>query len=67
MSKYEAVYFVVDNQAINRVRVDSDKTRNRGTFSGSLAALVGNGLRIPKALLDQNNMEESCLLVQFAY
>ena len=39
MSKYEAVYFVGDNQAINRVRVDSSKTRNRGTFSGSLAAL----------------------------
>ena len=40
MSKYEAVYFVGDNQAINRVRVDSSKTRNRGAFSGSLAALV---------------------------
>ena len=40
MSKYEAVYFVGDNQAINRVRVDSYKTRNRGAFSGSLAALV---------------------------
>ena len=39
MSKYEAVYFVGDNQAINRVRVDSSKTRNRGEFSGSLAAL----------------------------
>ena len=39
MSKYEAVYFVGDNQAINRVRVDSSKTRNRGAFSGSLAAL----------------------------
>ena len=38
MSKNEAVYFVGDNQAINRV--DSYKTRNRGTFSGSLAALV---------------------------
>ena len=37
MSKYEAVYFVGDNQAI--VRVDSSKTRNRGAFSGSLAAL----------------------------
>ena len=42
MSKYEAVYFVGDNQAINRVRVDSYKTRNRGAFSGSLAALVSN-------------------------
>ena len=40
MSKYEAVYFVGDNQAINRVRVDSPKTRNRGAFSGSLAALI---------------------------
>ena len=40
MSKYEAVYFVGDNQAINRVRVDSYKTRNRGAFSGSLAALI---------------------------
>ena len=29
-----------DNQAVNRVRVDSYKTRNRGAFSGSLAALV---------------------------
>ena len=39
MSKYEAVYFVGDNQAINRVRVDFSKTNNRGAFSGSLAAL----------------------------
>ena len=30
--------FVGDNQAINRV--DSSKTRNRGTFSGSLTVLV---------------------------
>ena len=37
MSKYE-IYFVGDNQAINRV--NSSKTRNRGAFSGSLAALV---------------------------
>ena len=47
MSKYEAVYFVGDNQAINRVRIDSSKTRNRGAFSGSLAALIniaGKGL-----------------------
>ena len=43
MSKYEAVYFVGDNQSINRVRVDSYKTRNRGAFSGSLAALVTAG------------------------
>ena len=40
MSKYEAVYFVGDNQAINRVLVDSSKTRNRGAFSRSLAALL---------------------------
>ena len=39
MSKYEAVYFVGDNQTINRVQVDSSKTRNRGAFLGSLAAL----------------------------
>ena len=29
-----------DNQAINRIRVESSKTRNRGTFLGSLAALL---------------------------
>ena len=40
MSKYEAVYFMGDNQAINQVRVGSFKTRNQGAFSGSLAALV---------------------------
>ena len=40
MSKYDALYFVGDNQANNRVRVDSSKTRNRGAFSGSLAALI---------------------------
>ena len=40
MSKYDEVYFVGDNQVINRVRVASSKTRNRGAFSGSLAALV---------------------------
>ena len=40
MSEYEAVYFVGDNQAINRVQIDSSKTRNRGAFSGSLAALL---------------------------
>ena len=40
ISKYEAVYFVGDNQAINRVRVGSFKTRNQGAFSGSLAALI---------------------------
>ena len=32
-----------NNQAINWVRVESCKTRNRGTFSGSLAALIGMG------------------------
>ena len=42
MSKYDALYFVGDNQAINRVRVDSSKTRNRDAFSGSLAALEIN-------------------------
>ena len=42
ISKYEAVCFVDDNQAINRVQVDSSKTRNRGAFSGSLAALIIN-------------------------
>ena len=42
MSKYEAVYFVGDNQANNRVRVNSSKMRNRGAFSGSLAALHTN-------------------------
>ena len=40
MSKYEAVYFVGDNQVNNRIRVDSYKTRNRGAFTGSLAALM---------------------------
>ena len=40
MLKYEEVYFVGDNQTINRVRIDSSKTRNRGAFSGSLAALA---------------------------
>ena len=39
MSKYDAAYFVGDNQAINRVRVSSSKMRNRGAFSCSLAAL----------------------------
>ena len=40
IAKYEAVYFVGDNQAIHRVRVDSYKTRHRGAFSRSLAALI---------------------------
>ena len=34
MSKYDAVYFVGDNQVINRVRVGSSKTRNRDAFLG---------------------------------
>ena len=40
MSKYDEVYFVGVNQAINLIRVDSSKPRNRGAFSDSLAALV---------------------------
>ena len=40
MSKYDAVYFVGDNQVINRVRVGSSKTRNQGAFFGLLAALL---------------------------
>ena len=40
MSKYDAVYFVGNNEVINRVRVDSSKMRNQGAFSASLAALV---------------------------
>ena len=51
MSKYEAVYFVGDNQAINRVRIDSSKTRNRGAFSGSLAALDITHLKVMFILL----------------
>ena len=53
MSKYEAFYFVGDNQATNRVRIDSSKTRNRGAFSGSLAALVST----EKLLLISNSAE----------
>ena len=49
MSKYEAVYFVGDNQAINRVRVDYSKTRNRGAFSGSLAALLWTTISVTVA------------------
>ena len=40
MLKYDEVYFVGENRAINRVGVSSSKTRNRGAFSGSLAALL---------------------------
>ena len=54
ISKYEAVYFVGDNQAINRVRVDSSKTRNRGAFSGSLAALL-NILHLEYRSLNKHN------------
>ena len=43
MSKYEAFYFVGDNHAINRVRVDSSKTRNRGAFLGSLYSRAVTG------------------------
>ena len=38
-SKYE-VYFVGDNQLINRVQIGYLKMRNRGAFLGSLAALL---------------------------
>ena len=46
MSKYDAIYFVGDNQAINRVQVGSSRTRNRGAFSGSFAALFISFLQI---------------------
>ena len=39
MSIYDAVYFVGDNQANNRVRIGPSKTSNRGAFSDSFAAL----------------------------
>ena len=45
MSKYDATYFVGDNQAINRVRVGSSRTSNRGAFSGSFAALLKSGTK----------------------
>ena len=60
MSKYEAVYFVGDNQAINRVRADSYKTRNRGAFSGSLAALIFHIFLICKVRLPIIGTEHSC-------
>ena len=61
MSKYEAVYFVGDNQAINRVRVDSSKTRNRGAFSGSLAALVISTFKFgyPRLILKEGSKVKS--------
>ena len=37
MSKDDAIYFVGDNQAINRV--GSSRMSNRGSFSASFAAL----------------------------
>ena len=40
MSKYDDVYFMGHDQAINQVRVGSSKTRNWGAFSGSLAAFI---------------------------
>ena len=39
MSKYDAVNFVGDNEAINQVQIGSSKTSNRGAFLGSFAAL----------------------------
>ena len=38
MSKYEAVYFMGDNQAINSIPVSSFEERNQDTFSGLSAA-----------------------------
>ena len=53
MSKYEAVYFVGDNQAINRVGVLSSKTGNRGAFLGLLAALIQTFYYLNKISLSQ--------------
>ena len=50
MSKYDTVYFVGDNEAINRVRVNSSKTRNQGAFPGSLAALTDTALKVSRSL-----------------
>ena len=60
MSKYEAVYFVGDNQAINRVRIDSSKTRNRGAFSGSLAALF---LSLPTGYVDNKTTSQEMVSI----
>ena len=60
MSKYEAVYFVGDNQAINRVRVDSSNTRNRGAFSGSLAALTYRMFYTQLILCTQTGFRSLC-------
>ena len=46
MSKYDAVYFVGDNQVINRARVASSKTRNQGAFLGLLASLQNTKVAI---------------------
>ena len=51
MPKYDAVNFVGDNQVINRVRVGSSKTRNRGAFSNSLEVLHGS-MKILSIMLD---------------
>ena len=59
MSKYDEVYFVGDNQAINLIRIGSSKTRNRGAFSGSLAALVD----ILESLLLKVS-EQTCLSIK---
>ena len=40
MSKYDATYFMGDNQAINRVGIGSSRMSNQVTFSGSFAALL---------------------------
>ena len=47
MSKYDEVYFVGDNQVINRVRIGSSETRNQGAFSGSLASLPKTKSQVP--------------------
>ena len=58
MSKYEEVYFVGDNQGINQVRVDSSKMRNRGAFSGSLAALLKSAYNL---LIIKRPARDACL------
>ena len=57
MSKYYAVYFVGDNQANNRVRIESSRTSNRGAFLDSFAALMTNSLGCIKALM--------CLIIKY--
>ena len=46
MSKYYAVYFVGDNKANNRVRIESSRTSNRGAFLDLFAALAQTGLML---------------------